>query len=185
MAEFFRAEPITYREEGFNDFLIREFDWDRILSPKETMMGAPTELRVPGGDIDWPEFDIPPSTPYEDQQVKGQGAMSIGGSISNGTDLALPNLSVEADRLDAFELYASVKTISSGTIVFTVNITKSGSTYSIGSVLVSIADSKFSVPISATLLRDDVVSVDVSGTYTGGEDATIGIGVKQGVDPVV
>lgn len=175
-SNFFEPEKITYKEEGFNDYLIREFDFARVLDAKETLAGSPTQISLPGGDITWPKFEIPPSSPYAEGNVRGIGIMTIGGTLSNGTDVALPNLYVTKSCI-AYELIASVKTITSGTIIFTVNVNG----IAVGTVLVTSADTLFGTPISISLSPDDSITVDVSGTYSA-SDASIGIRIKQGTE---
>jgi len=171
--EFFEREPITYKEEGFDDFLIRQFNWARDEDTRGTLLGEPTQVVVPGGAIEYPEFEIPPSNPYGETFQRGQGVMTIGGTISTGTDMALPNLDV-SKNCTAYEIYAQVKTLTSGSVTFTVNV----GGLSIGSITVTAADLIHVQGINATLLGGSGVTVDVSGTFDA-EDATIGIKVKQ------
>lgn len=178
MSDYFDPDPLTYQEEGFNDYLIRQFDFNRLTQVRQTLAGSPTAISIPGGDFTTPAYEETELDP-EVHRIKAQGTMTIGGAVSNGTDLALPNIAIKARRVDLFELTASVKAIGSGTVIFEVKVTRLGHSQSLGFVYVNLADTLAITGIQTKLIYGDMLSVNVTGTHAGVEDATIEVGGTQ------
>ena len=165
---------VTYSDEGFNDYIRREHSVRKTRETPEEFEAAPL---INPDWIDWKEGDMNfiSNEIAQDSFVRGIGVMTIPGNIATGTNKAMPVL-VVSRKCILYDIFSTLKAITSGNITFTLKVNGTTLTAWVANEVDTIEGTGI---VNYDLFEDDVITIDVDGTFAGAQNATITLRIKQ------